>query len=285
MSTNRKRKNAKTAPSNNESDDEVDRRGRPSRFNDLQKKWFRSTNVDHDRKVAPHNGKLVDDSDLKDWIEGKWKQFEVEFPGHLDKPGEPVGETEKVRIYRLTCVSISLKTNAQTFKERFKNRLYYIRRKANLPNSTPALVDLMATRNPKGYVKFTEAHSAEVTRELNEDNDMSKIPQKDHIGLFQKSMGVRWKMLAKEDKEKWNNAAKVTPKSDPDVVFKCVPIYYYYCLDTTLIHCDRNQETLLQLLSDLLLESQGFAAHQCGDSAHMLLSTFRDKDGMLQNHM
>lgn len=47
----------------------------------------------------------------------------------------------------------------------------------------------------------------------------------------------------------------------------------------------RNQKKLLQLLNDLLLASQGFDEKQSGDSAHLLVSTFRDRNGVLQNNL
>lgn len=46
-----------------------------------------------------------------------------------------------------------------------------------------------------------------------------------------------------------------------------------------------NQEDLLELLSDILEETRGFNAHQSGDSAHLVVSTFRDANGVLQNHL
>ena len=46
-----------------------------------------------------------DDDTLKGWINDKWKEFQVAFPGHLDGPDDKKGSTEKVRAHNYNANS------------------------------------------------------------------------------------------------------------------------------------------------------------------------------------
>ena len=107
---------------------------------------------------------------------------------------------------------------AQVFKERFRNRRNYLKRKANRPLTAPVIAGLISNRAPTGYNKFTKANSKEVSDQLKGDEDK---PRQVKAGTYQTIMGGRWQELTKEEKDRWNDlAAKDAVERDPKDIVK-----------------------------------------------------------------
>ncbi len=53
---------------------------------------------------------------------------------------------------------------------------------------------------------------------VNEEREAKGTSYKQHVTLFQKTMGVKWNELSKSEKEDWNHLA--ADKQNIDAVFK-----------------------------------------------------------------
>lgn len=107
MSVNRTRKNGKKGSKKSKKDEEdgfIDRRGRPGKLSDDQKKWIRINDPAHDCKIAPFNGEDNDDSDLKEWIDGLWTVFQLDFENEIAKSDLTVDDYEEVRYCTATVL-------------------------------------------------------------------------------------------------------------------------------------------------------------------------------------
>lgn len=109
MTVDRTRKN--TAKGKNQStrddDDDLDRRGRPGKFTDEQKKWIRSYDPGYDCKVAPFNKKDEDDTDLKDWVDNMWEMFQLDFAKDLKASPYTLGQWDAVRSFVYTICGLA----------------------------------------------------------------------------------------------------------------------------------------------------------------------------------
>ncbi|KLO12127.1 hypothetical protein SCHPADRAFT_891021 [Schizopora paradoxa] len=244
MQSNRNRKSS-GGKKKTQQDDDLDRRGRPGRFSDAQTRWLAGRKGAYNKKISPCNGAEDDDPDVKQWVDGSWKDFKAAFPDDLDGPDDKRGGTEKM------------------FREHYRNRKNYLKRKLRTVGAPSALPTILTGRAPTGYHLFTQAHTEEVTKLAKGGDDDAEVP----VGTYQTIMGQKWQSLTKEERKTWNDTAKTeaSVRAQGDVY--------------------KNQESLLKVIGDLLRGSQGFETKQSGDSAHLLISTFRDKDGVLQNHV
>ncbi|KLO04910.1 hypothetical protein SCHPADRAFT_896686 [Schizopora paradoxa] len=239
----------------------TDSRGRKSPFCTIKgaDEWIAHLFPAYDKVPAGGDDRIV-------WVKARRKEFTEKFKVELEGLGFSKDElTKKFNAKFNTHKSF---VNRQNAKEKGE---------ASIP-LLQTVLKLTSEKPPIGYTlfcnemeKLRRSESVILTGDTQtEDSTSTDHPgtaatkQKIVIGDWQKEMSKRWKGLSNEAREKYNSEAAATSEENIDDVY-------------------RNQKNIITLIEELFKSLTGYGAGKCGDISFLLLVSFINAKGIIEN--
>ena len=189
-------------------------------FNQDQQNWIKDQFSEYVPKLGISKLRLQnqpepkDDADLKEWLDGRWKEFKTKFSVELK--GESESEYHTVsQPTMLHWMPPLIDVYLQKFMRKFYNKKHHLPKRDQ--SAAAAGLLLRAPTNPfKARSLFLKAVTRDVNEYVNEKRNRDGLGKTAHPGLFQQEVSARWDALTSEERAEWAAQAEAKNKAAHD---------------------------------------------------------------------